>query len=127
MERALVPTDSIEYTASLSINDAAYTQTGNIFFGGIPSFERQNISRPHNTFQLAVSQEVASMRISITLQVQVVDAVSYHQHPKQDMHEFTHDAPRLTLREFFARLHRRSPVVPKTSSADLIRELRDEP
>jgi hypothetical protein len=127
MEPASVPTDGIEYTVSLSINDATYTQPGSIVFGGTLPFERQNISRPQNTIQLAVPQESASMRISLTLQVQLFEAVSYHHQPRQDMHEFTHDVERLPLREFLARVHRRSPVTPKTSSADLIRELRDEP
>jgi hypothetical protein len=35
--------------------------------------------------------------------------------------------PYPSAREFFARLHRRSPVVPQTSSAELIRARRDEP
>jgi hypothetical protein len=127
MQLASVPTDGIEYTVSLSINDAAYTQPGGIFFSGTLPFERQNVSRLQNTIHLVVPQEAASMRISMTLQIQVSEAFSYHQQPQQDMHEFMHDVKRLPLREFLARLHRRSPVTPQTSSADLIRELRDEP
>ena len=126
MDLASVPTDGFNQEISVSIDAGADFQTGSLVFSGSARMERQHIPRLQNTIQVVVPQGAASTRIMVALQIQVFGALSYHQEHQQDMHEFTHSMEHVTLSDFLARLHQRTPVNPDISPADIIRELRDE-
>jgi len=126
MTPASVPINGFEQEISVSIDATADFKTGSLVFGGSARMEHQHISRPQNIIQVEVPHGVVTTRITITVKLQAYEVLSYYQEYWQNTQEFTQSMERPTLREFLTQLHHRTPVVPKTSSADLIRELRDE-
>src|SRR5262245_24889297 len=126
MTPASVPINGFEQEISVFIDARADLKTGSLVFGGSGRMEHQHISRPQNIIQVEVPQGVITTRITIAVKLQAYEVLNYNQECRQNMQEVTQSLERRTLREFLTQLHRRTPVVPKTSSADLIRELRDE-
>jgi endonuclease I len=124
---ASVPVNGFEQEISVSVDVMADFKTGSLVFGGSMRMEHQHVSRLQNTIQVEVPQGAVTTRITTTVMLQAYEVLSYQQQYQQGKRGFTQGMEHPTLREFLTRLHHRTPVIPKTSSADLIRELRDEP